>query len=206
MGDLMTEISNNPRGGPLVPMIEVEDMSPRMREASERALKRAGRVPNSARALANAGDLGAAARSFFEEALVTGSLARELRLLVRYKVATINNCVYCATHQLNFLTQGGTELEKLEHIHDHATHPAFDERERAALAWADALTRDASNIPSQVAERFVSNFTPQERTEITIIAAAMGALNRFNDALGVPIEGAVAEIAATVPIERRVVA
>ena len=88
----MSKTSKYQGDGPLVPMIEVEDMSPRMREAAERALKRAGRVPNSARALANASDLGAAARSFFEEALVTGSLARELRLLVRYKVATINNC------------------------------------------------------------------------------------------------------------------
>jgi len=116
----MTETANYNGAEPLVPMIEVEDMSPRMREAAERALKRAGRVPNSARALANAGDLGAAARSFFEEALVTGSIDRELRLLVRYKVATINNCVYCATHQLNFLTKGGADLDKLKAIHDYA--------------------------------------------------------------------------------------
>jgi alkylhydroperoxidase family enzyme len=175
-----------------------------MREAAERALKRAGRIPNSARALANAGDLGAAARSFFEEAILTGSIDRELRLLVRYKVATINNCVYCSTHQLNFLTTGGADADKLRAIHDYATHPAFDARERAALAWSDAMTRDASNIPPDVAERFVAAFTPQERAEITIIAAAMGALNRFNDALRVPIEEAVADIAAVVPTERRV--
>lgn len=45
----MTEITKFPGAEPLVPMIEVEDMSPRMREAAERALKRAGRIPNSAR-------------------------------------------------------------------------------------------------------------------------------------------------------------
>jgi alkylhydroperoxidase family enzyme len=199
----MTERAKYAGTEPLVPMIEVEDMSPRMREAAERALKRAGRIPNSARALANAGDLGAAARGFFEEALVTGSIDRELRLLVRYKVATINNCVYCSTHQLNFLSKGGTDRDKLKAIHDYADHPAFDERERAALAWADAVTRDAANIAPDVAERFVATFTPQERAEITIIAAAMGALNRFNDALKVPIEEAVADIAAVVPTERR---
>ena len=200
----MNETRKIAGGGALVPMIEVEDMSPRMREASERALKRAGRIPNSARALANAGDLGAAARSFFEEMLVTGSIPRELRLLVRYKVATINNCVYCSTHQLNFLTKDGADRDKLAHIHDYSTHPAFDERERAALAWADAVTRDASNIAPAVVDCFVANFSPQERAEITIIAAAMGTLNRFNDALRVPIEDAVADIAAVVPIERRV--
>jgi alkylhydroperoxidase family enzyme len=200
----MTETTRYKGAEPLVPMIEVEDMSPRMREAAERALKRAGRVPNSARALANAGDLGAAARSFFEEMLVTGSVDRELRLLVRYKVATINNCVYCSTHQLNFLTKGGADQDKLRAIHDYAAHPAFDARERAALAWADALTRDASNIAPEVAADFVAAFSPQERAEITIIAAAMGALNRFNDALKVPIEDAVADIAAVVPTERRV--
>ncbi len=200
----MSETSKYPATEPLVPMIEVENMSPRMREAAERALKRAGRVPNSARALANGGDLGAAARTFFEEALVTGSIDRELRLLVRYKVATTNNCVYCSTHQLNFLSKGGTDADKLKAIHDFASDPAFNDRERAALAWADAVTRDASNIAPDVAERFVAAFSPQERAEITIIAAAMGALNRFNDALRVPIEDAVADIAAVVPTERRV--
>lgn len=200
----MTETKKFTAAEPLVPMIEVEDMSPRMREAAERALKRAGRVPNSARALANAAELGAAARSFFEEMLVTGSIDRELRLLVRYKVATTNNCVYCSTHQLNFLAKGGADPDKLKAIHEFDSHPAFDDRERAALAWADAVTRDASNIAPDIAERFVASFSPQERTEITIIAAAMGALNRFNDALRVPIEDAVADIAAVVPIERRV--
>jgi alkylhydroperoxidase family enzyme len=200
----MPETAKIPGAEPLVPLIEVEDMSPRMREAAERALKRAGRIPNSARALANAGDLGAAARSFFEEVIVTGSIDRQLRLLVRYKVATINNCVYCSTHQLTFLSKGGADPDKLRAIHDYETHPAFDERERAALAWADAVTRDASNIAPEVAKRFLATFTPQERAELTIVAAAMGALNRFNDALRVPIEEAVADIAAVVPIERRV--
>lgn len=191
-----------PPGGPLVPLLKSKDFGPRMQKAAERAIKRAGRLPNSGRALANAGDLGAATREFFEDVWQLGRLPRALRLLIRYKVSSTNACLYCSTHQVNFLQKLGVDGEKIAHIHESDTHPAFDDRERVALAFAEALTIDASNLPQDLASRFVKTFSPEERVEITIVAAAMGLLNKINDSLRIPIEDEVLDIAPTVRLRR----
>lgn len=61
------------------------------------------------------------------------------------------------------------------------------------------MTRDAANIPDSIAQRFVRTFTPKERVEIAIVGAAMGMLNKLNDAFRVPIEESAIEIGAEVP-------
>ena len=67
------------------------------------------------------------------------------------------------------------------------------------LAFIDGMTRDASNIPDTVAKNFVDAFSPKERVEISIVAAAMGMLNKINDALRIPIENEVIDQALAVP-------
>ena len=185
-------------GEPLVPLLDEADFSPRMRRSAERAIARSGRLPNSGYALANAGDLGAATREFFEEVWALGQLPQEFRLLIRYKVSTLNSCLYCSTHQVSFLRKLGVEWDKIEHIHEFESHLAFGEKERAGLAFAEALTIDASNIPEPLNKRFTAAFTPAERVEVVVLAAAMGFLNKVNDSLRIPIEDEVLDIAISV--------
>jgi alkylhydroperoxidase family enzyme len=69
--------------------------------------------------------------------------------------------------------------------------PETDElspRERAAVRFAQAITIDAGNIPSDVYADFIHEFTPKERIEVAIVATSMGMLNKLNDALRVPLE------------------
>ena len=182
-------------GQPLVPLLADDAFNPRMKAVADRALRRAGRLPNSARALANAGDLGAATRAFFEDIWEMGTLPKAMRLLIRYKVSSINACLYCATHQRHFLEKLGVPAGKIDHIQDSDHHPAFDERERAALEFAQALTIDPANISPTIQSRFVAAFNAAERTEIAIVAAAMGFLNAFNDGMKIPVENEVLDIA-----------
>lgn len=174
--------------GPLVPLVPVEEFTGSMREMAERAMQRAGRIPNQARAMANAGELGATLRLFLEDVFAKASLPAELRLLVRYKVSTMNRCVYCAAHQIFHLLKEHTSDEKIDNIHDYETYPGFNERERAAIAFAEAMMIDATAIPEAVNERFVATFTPAERVEIALVASTMDLLNKLNDALRVPLE------------------
>jgi alkylhydroperoxidase family enzyme len=182
---------------PLVPLIDVAEFRGAMRNMAEKAIHRAGRVPNGARAVANASDLGATFRQFFEDLFAKASLPADLRFLIRYKVSTLNACVYCSAHQVNFLSQLGVDEEKIANIHDSDHHPIFDERERVALAFSKALTEDASNIPEDIAGRFVAAFTPAERVEVVLVAGAMGFMNKVNDSLRVPLEDAALDIAGT---------
>ena len=184
-------------GDPLVPLLDEADYTPRMRKTAARAIARAGRLPNSGKALANAGDLGAATREFLEEVWALGKLPPELRLLIRYKVSSTNTCLYCSTHQVSFLRKQGVGSDKINNIHQSDTHPAFSEREKVALAFAEALTVDAANVPIAVLKLFTSVFTPAERAEVAIVATAMGMLNKINDGLRIPIEDEVLDIAVT---------
>ena len=67
------------------------------------------------------------------------------------------------------------------------------------MNFAEALARDASNIPDNITEEFKANTSPAERVEITIIASAMSMLNNINDSLNVPLEEDFLEFAHMLP-------
>ena len=56
------------------------------------------------------------------------------------------------------------------------------------MAFAQAITIDAGEIPADVYADFIRGFTPKERIEVAIVATSMGMLNKLNDALRVPLE------------------
>jgi alkylhydroperoxidase family enzyme len=62
--------------------------------------------------------------------------------------------------------------------------PAFDERERAALAWTEALTRlEHNEVPDAVYEQVRSVFSEAEVVDLTLAAASINGWNRLNVAL-----------------------
>ncbi len=195
----MSSLDDNLGQNPLVPLLSVEDFTPQYRETVEKVQSRTGHISNSARATAHGEELAAATRQFLESTWLLGDLPRPFRALIRYKVSATNTCFYCSTHQLGYLKKMGIEEEKIRNVNEFRDHPAFDDRERAALAFAEAMTLDASNIPDEVAESFVALFTPKERIEITIVAAGMGMLNKLNDSLRVPVDDSALDIAAALP-------
>lgn len=185
------------RRDPVVPLLEIEDFQGSMRIMAERAISRSGRVPNQARAMANAGELGATFRLFFEDLFAKASLPPEFRFLIRYKVSTLNACLYCSAHQIKYMGQLGVDEDKIANIHDSDHHPAFDKRERVALAFAKAVTEDAANIPEVLVGQLTETFTPAECVEITMVAGAMGFMNKVNDALRIPLEDAAIDVVGT---------
>ena len=182
----------------LVPLVEINDFSPAFAKLAERSIQKYGRVSNSARAMANSEDLAVAARSFLSDIWTGGSLGLELAYLVRLIVSSLNSCVYCSTHQIKALVEMGMDEEKIQNIHDFRVHPAFSNRERLAIEYGAALTQDSANFADEIAAGLVAEFSPEERVELTIIAAGMGMLNRINDGLRVPIEDASKDTAEAV--------
>lgn len=186
----------------LVPMVPKEAFTPALKRSAERVSGRVGMTANNVHAMANAPELGGIVRTFLDDVWDHGDLPKPLKALIRHKVSNINACLYCSAHQVRVMRSQGVPQEKIDAMHEFRTHPAFDERERAILAYAEALTLDASNIPDDVAERFVALLTPQERVEVTIVAGAMGMLNRLNDGLRVPLEEPMHDIARTIDFDR----
>lgn len=183
----------------LVPLVDDATFEAEHPEYAAYLKSRNNPVTNNARAMSVGGDLGLATKKFTDLMWDLGDLPRPFRALLRYKVSTRNTCLYCSTHQIKHMVKQGLAQEKIDNVHAFETHPAFDERERAALAFVDALAEDATNIPDDVFRRFAGEFTPQERVEISIIAAAMGLLNTLNDVFRLPIDKNDLEIAMSVP-------
>lgn len=193
---------NNVNTNSLVPMIADEEFTPAFKKSAERVSKRVGMVANNVRAMANAPELGATMRQFLDDVWDHGELPKPMKAMIRQKVSNINACVYCSAHQVKVLKSQGVSQDKIDNSYDYLTHPAFSEKERAILAYSEALTIDAGSISPEIIKNFTTHTTNQERVEVTIVAAAMGLLNRLNDGLRVPIEEPMLEIASKFKFEK----
>lgn len=187
----------------LVPLVEDEDFSPAFQKSARHVAKRVGMTANNVRAMANSPELGATMRQFLDDVWDHGDLPKPLKALIRHKVSNINACLYCSAHQVRVMRGQGVEQEKIDNMHDFRVHPAFSDKERAILAYAEALTIDAGNIPDDVIDPFMAHTSAQERVEVTIVASTMGLLNQLNDGLRVPLEEPMLEIAEGISFEPR---
>lgn len=172
---------------PIVPIPTFEDLSPAFQERARRGRERLGVNVNSLLAFAHSEALGGATRDFFEAVARLTVLPNDLRLLIRLAAATASQCRYCTAHQRHQLQALGVSEAKMEAIWKPDAND-LSLRERAAVRFAQAMTLDAGNIPSDVYADFIREFTPQERIEVAIVATSMGMLNKLNDALRIPLE------------------
>jgi alkylhydroperoxidase family enzyme len=83
----------------------------------------------------------------------------------------------------------GLSDEKLEVVGEYEDSPLFDARERAALAYADAMTYTGREIPDDLFDELRRHFTDDELIELTMIVAWENSSSKFNHALGVPSQG-----------------
>jgi len=108
-------------------------------------------------------------------------LPAELVELVYLRVSQINNCAYCLDMHTRELLKQGQEIEKLALVQAWAeAGNLFDKRERAALAWAEAVTRVAeTGIPDEAYRSARAVFEEKELVDLTIAIGLMNAYNRM---------------------------
>ncbi len=82
----------------------------------------------------------------------------------------------------------GASEQKLTHIWEFQTHPAFSEKERAALSFALAASAIPNTVDDTLAENLRQHWTDGEIVEITGVVALFGFLNRWNDSMGTELE------------------
>ncbi|WP_065372946.1 carboxymuconolactone decarboxylase family protein [Ensifer adhaerens] len=101
--------------------------------------------------------------------------------LVYLRISQINNCAYCLDMHTRDLLKKGQQIEKIALVQAwrEAGH-LFDERERAALAWAETVTRVAeTGVPDEAYEAARAEFNERELTDLTIAIGLMNAYNRM---------------------------
>jgi alkylhydroperoxidase family enzyme len=71
---------------------------------------------------------------------------------------------------------------------DYRSNPLFNEREKAVLAWAEAMTLNTAKHDQEAWEEMRRLFTDAEIVEISLITAMFNMINRLNDSFGTELE------------------
>ena len=111
-----------------------------------------------------------------------------LQHLIYIRVSQINGCAYCLDmHTKDLRVLGETEQRMLMLGAWHDAPRIYSERERAALGWADALTKIAGGAVSDAVYAEASrHFSEQELADLTICVIAINSYNRINVAFRTP--------------------
>jgi len=103
-----------------------------------------------------------------------------LRMLIKMRVSQINGCAYCLDMHAPEALKAGVTQQQLDVLAAWRESPAFDARERAALGWADALTRiEATGAPEADHAALAEAFSKEEQVDLTLIINVINAWNRF---------------------------
>ncbi len=100
--------------------------------------------------------------------------------LVFQRVSQINGCAYCVDTHGRDLRAAGETPERLDGLAAWDESPYFTEREKAALAWTEAVTNIATlRAPDAVYDEMRRHFSEVDATNLTYAIAMMNMLNRI---------------------------
>ena len=115
------------------------------------------------------------------EAYVAQSgLEHGLLHLIKMRVSQINGCAYCLHMHSSDARKGGEREERLYLLDAWEESAMYTPRERAALAWAEALTNvKETHAPDAAYEFLRSRFSEKEVADLSIAIAMINAWNRL---------------------------
>jgi AhpD family alkylhydroperoxidase len=115
-----------------------------------------------------------------EKTLKNSGLEHSLLELVKTRASQINGCAFCLhMHTKDARANGETE-ERLHLLNAWRESPLYSDRERAALAWTEALTLvSETHAPDEDYEELSRHFTPEEQVKLTLLIGAINTWNRI---------------------------
>jgi AhpD family alkylhydroperoxidase len=139
---------------------------------------------------------GRSPRVFAALALLYGALDRRsspieptLRSLVTVRVSQINWCAFCVDINSANVLKRGVDQAKLAELAEFETSSRFDEREKAALSYAEAMTYSDRQPTARHFERMGGHFDDGAIIELTAVIAFQNLSSKFNASLGLDSQG-----------------
>ena len=133
---------------------------------------------------------------FLGVALLYGAIDRKssplepaLRSLLTVRVSQINHCPFCVDLNAATLLRRGIGETKLWALEDWRASDLFDERERVALEYAEAITRSDLEVDDALSARLKTRFDDDALIELTALIGFQNLSSKFNAALEVPPQG-----------------
>jgi AhpD family alkylhydroperoxidase len=117
----------------------------------------------------------------FSLALKHSAIEESIRDLVDIRASQINGCAFCLDMHVKEATIHGERPLRLHHVATWRESTLFSPRERAALAWTEALTQiPAQGVPDDVYERVRTQLSEKELSDLTFLVMSINAWNRVN--------------------------
>ena len=113
--------------------------------------------------------------------LQTGSIERPLIELVLMRASQLNGCAYCLDmHSKDARAAGETE-QRLYVLQAWREAPFYSDRERAALAWCEAVTRldPIHGVPDEIHEEARAQFSEEELVDLNMAVILINSWNRI---------------------------
>jgi AhpD family alkylhydroperoxidase len=129
---------------------------------------------------------GLAKMTALEHYLNSGTgLEASLLGLVRLRASLMNGCEYCIHLHTAELRKLNETAERIDAVADWRGSEAYTKRERAALAWAEALTNiQDGHAPDVVYEEVRAHFSEAETVNLTLVITTINGWNRIAISLG----------------------
>jgi AhpD family alkylhydroperoxidase len=125
-----------------------------------------------------------------ERHIAESTLEYKLLQLIKMRASQINGCAFCLDmHSKDARAAGETE-QRLYSLDAWEEAPYYSDRERAALAWTDAVTLLGNgHVPDSVYEKVRAQFSQNEIAVLTLAIAMINTWNRLNVAFRTPAGG-----------------
>ena len=115
------------------------------------------------------------------------TLEPAMRELINIRASQINACAFCLHMHLRDARKAGETQERLDLVGAWREAPVFSRRERAALAWTEAVTQVAdTHVPDDVYDTARAEFSEQELVDLTMAVVAINSWNRLMVSFRIP--------------------
>lgn len=120
-----------------------------------------------------------------EKAIANSGIEHKLLHLIKLRVSQINGCAYCIDMHWKDLRALGEDEPRLYGLNAWRETPLYSERERAALEWAEKITRISEHhIDEALFDKTAHHFNDQELANLTWAIAAINTWNRIAIPMG----------------------
>jgi len=120
------------------------------------------------------------AMSALEQYVRSCGLESSLLEVIKIRASQINGCAFCLDMHTKDARAAGEAEQRLYTLSAWRETPFFTERERAALAWTEAVTRvAATHVPDEIYEAVRQHFTEKELVDLTLAIVAINGWNRL---------------------------
>ena len=116
------------------------------------------------------------------KAAARAGIDKQLLELIKLRASQINGCAFCVQYHMLQGESLGMSIDKLNLVVVWREAPQFSARERAALAWTEALTMLPGGVSDEVYAQASAEFSEQELTYLTSAIASINVWNRFGAA------------------------